>query len=371
MKLHRSLFSLLLPVISAATTAHAQLPDDCDAIGTFSTNHTCAHGTNGPYADLTAVATALVGTPVPQKHVYTTVTLPGADGVYQGELQWRYPSGGYHALWTLGDYPIVIRNLNTGELVPQELGHAVAACAESISTVRAWNLVGGTRYRLQIGPVDQPTVKLVAENLEEIASPWYPDADGDGYGVGDEAWLTYCTVPEGWAEFQNGDCDDEDPSIRPDQLGLAETLCDGVDQDCDEVVDDGFELGESCTVGEGVCEATGTTICSSDHATTTCSAEPLASCGDAGVEPTDAGTTPSDGGVEPMDAGDGTDGGRDPDPTTPVDASMPTSPAESNAGCGCRVGSTQEASGPRATAWLLATLGLTLARRRRRAAREH
>ena len=61
---------------------------------------------------------------------------------------------------------------------------------------------------------------------------YYQDADGDGWGT-DEVTRLACDLEEGWAVF-NGDCDDADPGIRPD---AAET-CDGVDQDCDDEVDE-------------------------------------------------------------------------------------------------------------------------------------
>ena len=51
-------------------------------------------------------------------------------------------------------------------------------------------------------------------------------------------------------------------------------ICDGLDNDCDGVVDDGFDVGESCTVGIGECEATGTKVCTADHSGTECDATP-------------------------------------------------------------------------------------------------
>ncbi len=67
-------------------------------------------------------------------------------------------------------------------------------------------------------------------------STYYLDADGDGYG----AFLSPvvgCSAPEGHVD--NGDdCDDTTAAVYPG----APELCDGVDNDCDQVVDE--ELAE-------------------------------------------------------------------------------------------------------------------------------
>ncbi len=67
---------------------------------------------------------------------------------------------------------------------------------------------------------------------------YYSDADGDGYGD-PEVTVLGCYVPEGAAE-EGSDCDDADATRHPG----AEELCDGIDQDCDDLVDDGV-LGTS------------------------------------------------------------------------------------------------------------------------------
>ncbi len=59
---------------------------------------------------------------------------------------------------------------------------------------------------------------------------WYADADGDGFGAGAEVWA--CTAPAGHAAVDD-DCDDADPAVHPG----AEEVCNGVDDDCDGVVD--------------------------------------------------------------------------------------------------------------------------------------
>ena len=62
---------------------------------------------------------------------------------------------------------------------------------------------------------------------------WYADGDGDMFG---SAELFACEQPSGSVSIA-GDCDDTDPGAWP---GAIET-CDGLDQDCDGLVDD------SCT----------------------------------------------------------------------------------------------------------------------------
>ncbi|MBL8615925.1 MAG: hypothetical protein JNM72_09990 [Deltaproteobacteria bacterium] len=67
---------------------------------------------------------------------------------------------------------------------------------------------------------------------EGLLLTWYPDADGDGFG--DEAGATLGCAPAEGEVAQGGDCDDADVEVAPG----APERCDGVDNDCDGVVDD-------------------------------------------------------------------------------------------------------------------------------------
>ena len=63
---------------------------------------------------------------------------------------------------------------------------------------------------------------------------FYGDGDGDGFGDGAGSTVHGCTAPPGFSAAAT-DCDDTDPDISP----LATEVCDGVDEDCDGVIDNG------------------------------------------------------------------------------------------------------------------------------------
>ncbi|MBD3389182.1 MAG: hypothetical protein GF416_08815, partial [Candidatus Altiarchaeales archaeon] len=85
------------------------------------------------------------------------------------------------------------------------------------------------------------------------------DLDQDGH-----------TTPDS-CEGSRDDCDDDDDTVYPG----APELCDGKDNDCDTQTDEDFPgLGQSCTAGLGVCENTGTIVCSADMLGTECNAVP-------------------------------------------------------------------------------------------------
>ncbi len=60
---------------------------------------------------------------------------------------------------------------------------------------------------------------------------WYPDADGDNFGDSTNS-ISSCTQPAGYIAV-GGDCDDSNPLVNP----LAQEICNGIDDDCDGLVD--------------------------------------------------------------------------------------------------------------------------------------
>ena len=70
--------------------------------------------------------------------------------------------------------------------------------------------------------------------------PWYRDSDSDGYGDPDVS-VDACDPPEGYTD-NSLDCDDSTPKISPD----AAELCDMIDNDCDDVIDEWSPDNPSC-----------------------------------------------------------------------------------------------------------------------------
>jgi hypothetical protein len=77
--------------------------------------------------------------------------------------------------------------------------------------------------------------------VQSCATPtsWYQDNDGDGFGVESTA-VPACAQPAGYVASA-GECNDANPAIHP---GAAEA-CNGLDDDCDNVVDDGAAPAEA------------------------------------------------------------------------------------------------------------------------------
>ncbi len=79
--------------------------------------------------------------------------------------------------------------------------------------------------------VDEDCNGVVDDNPTD-ATTWYPDVDQDGYGS-IAGGVAACEQPPGYLPG-TGDCNDSIATIHPD----ATEVCDGVDQDCDGLIDE-------------------------------------------------------------------------------------------------------------------------------------
>lgn len=112
--------------------------------------------------------------------------------------------------------------------------------------------------------------RMVTVLVEEAPlMTWYRDADEDGFGSPYDT-VDAETPPLGYIIVGN-DCDDRFGSIHPG----AEEVCDGIDNDCDGLVDQYWsQVGRPCSAGIGECERVGIWVCSPDGRNLECDAIP-------------------------------------------------------------------------------------------------
>ena len=139
-------------------------------------------------------------------------------------------------------------------------GDAYSAC-EDCDDSSALNFPGASEY---CDGEDNDCDGTADESSAMDAGIWYADFDSDGFGD-PASRLASCTVASGYVS-DDTDCDDGDGQVWP---GAAE-LCDGVDHDCDGLVDEDASVDAVVWYqdadGDGYGSATGSTTACSEPA---------------------------------------------------------------------------------------------------------
>ena len=94
------------------------------------------------------------------------------------------------------------------------------------------------------------------------------DDDGDDWC--DAAMACQATAASAVCPHGCGDCADGNAAVHPNAL----EPCDGLDNDCDGVADEGFQVGGSCQGGLGQCVRAGHLVCDSTQGGVVCDATP-------------------------------------------------------------------------------------------------
>lgn len=135
---------------------------------------------------------------------------------------------------------------------PVAIGTLNGSTAGDISVTIPLTTPNGSGYRIRVVSSDVATIGT--DNGSDFAisgdNTYYLDSDNDGFGNPANS-ITACGAPPAGYVASGDDCDDDEPLANP---GLSEILYDGIDNNCDGNLDEGFQITTSLL--NSVCNTT-------------------------------------------------------------------------------------------------------------------
>lgn len=254
-------------VSAAGFSANAQagLSENCAALGEAMVEHSCFHSTFGPFVSVAGTPGTKAAAATPNLDaVHTEYRVGLAVNGEKHVATYSPKRSGSWSVFTSYAVPLELIDSNGASLDVTFEQQGDTGC-DALPIARVFTLEAGERYTLRFGPSDDDDVIVVIEYADDFLVRVGRDADGDGYGSGADSFVSNCAPPEGFAP-NTSDCDDGDPDVHP---GAPERCGDDVDSNCNGSVDD---VGLQCRSGAGACLAVGTFTCDGEVAT--CGAEP-------------------------------------------------------------------------------------------------
>ncbi len=235
------------PLINCGTT-----------LGTAPLQNSCGHGWVGPFGDpggLGAQATPIVAnanvnftgaTPAftaPQ--VLYRVSLPGAVNNNRSAIKFTPAVTQDYAIATSSDVTVSVTS-PTNTNVPSILNNNIQTTCNSVGAalgagapgaplvrLRIFPLVAGNTYRIIFGPAGVSQFNVLIDEPNDFLNLYFADTDVDTFGDPNNPAVSECTVPAGFVT-NDLDCNDQNPNIHPNAV---ENTTDGIDNDCDTLID--------------------------------------------------------------------------------------------------------------------------------------
>jgi hypothetical protein len=145
-----------------------------------------------------------------------TATLPTSGDTTTGDVPTTdTPTGGTQTTTTAPTGCLTPNACGGCDALPETVGEPCNGCDQSV-----WACDG------QDG--------VACQGDDPDAQPYYPDADGDGFGDALADPQASCVPLDGYVPGDNTDCNDNDAGANPDGV----ETCNGVDDDCNQATDE-------------------------------------------------------------------------------------------------------------------------------------